>query len=125
VRRPIAAAALLAAFTLSVAGPPGVAAAQQPSDVAACLDGSCTLTVSGPVEVPLDGHAGPTALSVREVGIFGVAFAVHSGGGHSYAMTGTGGTVRFASAQGALTVRVLELRNGSAVIELSSTPSGT
>jgi hypothetical protein len=123
VRRPIA-AALLAALVLSVAGPPGVAAAQQPSDVTACLDGGCTLTVTGPVEIPLDGRAGPTTLSVREVGIFGVAFAVHSGNGHSYAMTGTGGTVRFASAQGTLDVRVLELRDGSAVIELSSTPSG-
>jgi hypothetical protein len=124
VRRSIAAAALLTALALS-ASPPAVAAAQPPgTDVGACLDGSCTVTVSGPVEIPLDGRAGPTALTVTHVGTYGVAFLVRSGSGRSYGVTGTGGTVRFTSRQGTLTVRVLELADGTATIELSSSASG-
>ncbi len=126
MRRSIAAAALLTALVLSVVGPPAVAAAQPPPapNVAECFDGTCTVTVSGPVEIPLDGRVGPTSLSVSEVGSYAVAFRVRSPTGAAFAATGTGGTTRFTSAQGTLTVRVLELRAGTAVIELSSTGQG-
>ena len=122
MRRPIAAIALLTAVALSGLGPPAVADAQQPpgTDVAQCFDGNCTVTVTGPVEIPLDGRVGPTAVSVSEVGRFAVTFRVHSPTGAAFAVTGPGGTVRFTSTQGTLTVRVLELRDGTAVIELSS-----
>lgn len=127
MRRSIAAAALLTALALSGLGPPGVAAAQQPpgTDVAECFDGSCTVTVTGPVEIPLDGRVGPTAVSVSEVGTYAVTFRVRSPTGAALAITGPGGTVRFTSTQGTLAVRVLELRDGAAVVELSSSPSGT
>jgi hypothetical protein len=53
VRRSTAAAALLTALALGVAGPPATAWAQPPGDdVAACRDGSCTLRVTGPVTIP-------------------------------------------------------------------------
>lgn len=123
MRRPTAAVALLTALALG-GFPPAVASAQPAPDVGACADGSCTLTVSGPVEIPLDGRAGPTALTITEVGTYAVAFMVRSGNGRSYAMTGPGGTVRFTTGQGTLTVRVLELAGGTATIELSSAPSG-
>lgn len=127
MRRSIAATALLTALALSVLGTPAVATAQQPpgTDVAQCFDGSCTVTVAGPVEIPLDGRVGPTAVSVSEVGSYAVAFRVRSATGAALAITGAGGTVQFTSTQGTLAVRVLELRAGTAVIELSSTTSGT
>ena len=126
MRRTIAATALLTAIALGGVGPPGVAIAQPPgTDVAGCFDGSCTVTVTGPVEIPLDGRVGPTAVSVSEVGRYAVSFRVHSPTGAAFAVTGPGGTVRFTSTQGTLAVRVLELRGGTAVIELSSTTSGT
>ncbi|OZM79022.1 hypothetical protein [Pseudonocardia sp. MH-G8] len=123
MRRPIAAAALLTALVLSGTGPPAVAAAQQPpgTDVGACLDGSCTLRVTGPVEIPLDGRAGPSALTVTDVGTYAVTFMLSSGNARSYGVTGPGGTVQFASPQGTLTIRVLELAGGTATFELSST----
>ncbi|MGH3588480.1 MAG: hypothetical protein ACRDQ0_19410, partial [Pseudonocardia sp.] len=86
---------------------------------------TCTLTVRGPVEIPLDGRAGPTALAVTEVGTYAVTFEIRSGPGESYAMTGPGGTVQFSSGPGTLTIRVLELAGGTATIELRSTGSGT
>jgi hypothetical protein len=126
VRRPTAAAALLTALVLSGTGPPAVAAAAQPpgTDVAACRDGTCTVRVAGPVEIPLDGRAGPTALSVTGIGTHAVSFMISSGAARSYGVTGTGGTVRFASTRGSLEIRVLELAGGAATIELSSTPAG-
>ena len=127
MRRPIAAAALLTALVLSGIGPPAVAAAQQRpgTDVAACLDGSCTLRVTGPVEIPLDGRAGQSAVTVTDIGTYAMTFLVSQGNGRSYGVTGAGGTVRFTTAQGTLEIRVLELADGAATIELSSTASGT
>jgi hypothetical protein len=123
VRRPIAAAALLTALALS-GFPPAVASAQPPgTDVGTCADGTCTLTVSGPVEIRFDRGMGATALSITDVGPYAVTFQMRSGSGRSYAMTGPGGTVRFASGQGTLTIRVLDLAGGTATIALSSTPS--
>ena len=58
MRRSTVAAALFTALVLGVAGPPATAWAQPPAagdtDVAACLDGNCTLRVTGPVSIPLD-----------------------------------------------------------------------
>lgn len=104
---------------------PGTALAQEPptTDVAACRDGDCTIRVTGPVEIPLDGRVGPTALSVSQVGRYAVVFTLATPTGRSYAATGTGGTVEFGSERGTLTVRVLELRDGAAVLELSTGPA--
>ncbi|MHA6631285.1 hypothetical protein ACU61A_38120 [Pseudonocardia sichuanensis] len=126
MRRLIAAAALLTAIVLTGTGPPAPAAAQQPpgTDVAACRDGSCTLRVTGPVEIPLDGRAGQSAVSVTGIGTHAVAFLVSEGVRRSYGVTGTGGTVRFTTPDGTLTIRVLELADGAATIELSSSASG-
>jgi hypothetical protein len=126
VRRPIAAAALLTALALTGAGPPAVAAAQPPpgTDVAACLGGSCTLRVTGPVEIPLDGRVGQSAVTVTGIGTYAVAFMVSEGARRSYGVTGPGGTVRFTTTEGTLAIRVLELADGAATIELGSTPAG-
>jgi hypothetical protein len=123
VRPRTAAAALLTALALGGFGPPGVAAAQPGTDVAACLDGSCTLRITGPVEIPLDGRVGATGLTVSSIGPYAVRFQVHrSTGGDGLGVVGRSGTVRFTTTQGTLAVRVLELGPDAAVVELSSEP---
>lgn len=124
MRPSVAAAALLTALALGVLGPPATAAAQSPgSDVAGCLDGSCTLRVTGPVKIPLDGRAGPVGLSVSSIGPFAVAFLVHRPTGDGLGVVGPAGSVRFTSERGSLAVRVLELGPDTAVIELSTRPA--
>ncbi len=122
MRRSTAAAALLTALTLGLLGPPATASAQPPGEVAACLDGNCTLRITGPVTVPLDGRAGPTGLSVSSIGPFAVAFWVHRPTGDGLGVGGNAGSVRFGSDRGTLAVRVLELGPGAAVIQLSTHP---
>lgn len=109
-------------------GPPASAWAQQhssqpPGDIAACLDGNCTLRVTGPVQIPLDGRAGSTGLSVSSIGPFAVAFWLHRPNGDGLGVVGHGGSVRFGSDRGTLAVRVLELSADTAVIELSTQPA--
>ena len=124
MRRSTAATALLTALALGVLGPPATALAQPPgSDVGACLDGNCTLRVTGPVNIPLDGRAGPIGLSVSSIGPFAVAFWVHRPTGDGLGVVGPSGSVRFTSDQGSLAVRLLELGADGAVIELSTQPS--
>jgi hypothetical protein len=136
VRRSTIAAALLTALTLGAVGPLATASAQPPGsdtsvvaqppgdDPAACVEGTCTLRVTGPVRIPLDGRAGPTALTVSSIGPSAVAFRVHwPTGGEGHGEVGPSGTVRFGSGRGTLTVRVLELGPGAAVIELSTEPA--
>lgn len=124
MRRSTAAAALLTAFALGVLGPPATASAQLPNDdVAACHDGDCTLRVTGPVRIPLDGRAGPIGLSVSSIGPFAVAFRVHRPTGDGLGVVGHAGSVRFGSERGTLGVRVLELGPDAAVIELSTQPA--
>ncbi|GAA0898240.1 hypothetical protein [Pseudonocardia zijingensis] len=124
MRRSTAATALLTALALGVLGPPATALAQPPgSDVGACRDGNCTLRVTGPVEIPLDGRAGSTGLSVSSIGPYAVAFWVHRPSGNGLGVVGRSGTVRFGSEQGSLAVRVLELGPDGAVIELTTTPA--
>jgi hypothetical protein len=124
VRRSTAAAALLTALALGLLGPPATASAQVPGrDVAACLDGGCTLRITGPVKIPLDGRAGPTGLSVSSIGPFAVTFWVHRPTGDGLGVVGRAGSVRFTSERGSLAVRVLELNPDAALIQLSSQPS--
>jgi hypothetical protein len=123
VRRSTAAAALLTALALGVLGPPTTASAEPPGDVAGCLDGNCTLRITGPLKIPLDGRAGPIGLSVSSIGPFAVAFRVHRPTGDGLGVVGRAGSVRFGSDRGTLAVRVLELGPDAAVIDLSTQPS--
>jgi hypothetical protein len=124
MRRSTTVSALLTAVALGAFGPAVAAAAQsQGSDVTACFDGSCTLRVTGPMEIPLDGRAGQTGLSVSSIGPNTVEFRLRSPTGSGQGTVGRGGTVRFGSQEGTLTVRVLELRPDAAVIELSTQPA--
>lgn len=91
--------------------------------MAGCLDGDCTLRVTGPVQIPLDGRAGPTGLSVSSIGPYAVAFWVHRPTGDGLGVVGPSGSVRFSSDKGSLAVRVLELGADTAVIELSTQPA--
>ena len=121
MRRSTVAAALLIALALGALGPP--AWAQTPGEIAACQDGNCTLRVTGPVTIPLDGRAGATGLSVSSIGPYAVAFWLHRvGDGDALGVVGRAGTTRFTTDKGSLAVRVLELDPGAAVIELTTQP---
>ncbi|MFI1398748.1 hypothetical protein [Streptomyces sp. NPDC020681] len=61
---------------------PSVSAADG-HDVGACADGNCEVAVSDPVTVRFKGPAGPTTLSVTEVGPNKVEYTVKSGNGQS------------------------------------------
>lgn len=51
------------------------------TDVAACADGNCEVEVSGPVDIPLTGHAtGITTLSIVELTSEGFSFTTSSNG---------------------------------------------
>lgn len=124
MRRWTVAAALFTALALACsARPPRRGRSPPDAGVAACFDGTCTLRVTGPVRIPLDGRAGATGLSVSSVGPFAVAFRVHRPTGLGLGVVGPSGTVRFGSDRGTLTVRVLELGPDAAVIELSTQPA--
>jgi hypothetical protein len=92
-----------------------------PPGVADCYDGTCTVTVSGPVEIPLDGRAGFTSLSVAAVGPHAVTFVVRQPSGPGLGVVGAGGTARFGTGTGTLAVHVLELTGSTARLELTTT----
>jgi hypothetical protein len=117
-------------LTALVIGGPGALAApahgeapalQPPPDVAACYDGTCTLTVTAPLDIPLDGRAGYTALSIMDVRTFAVTFAVRRAGGTGFGAVGAGGTSRFGSGSGTFAVHVLEISGGTARVEITTT----
>jgi hypothetical protein len=91
------------------------------ADVASCLDGTCTVAVSGPVDIPLDGRAGVTDLTVTEVTRYAVTFRTRTATGGGLASTSPGGVVRYTSSSGTLTVRVLSLSDGPALLDLATT----
>jgi hypothetical protein len=129
VYRSIAAAALLGAVALAAVAPLRTAAAQPApppatSNVADCFDGACTVRLTGPVDIPLDGRFGPISLSITDIGPLSVTFELYSpSSGVGVAMVGQGGTTRFSSQGGTVAVRVVELAGETAVFELTSTPA--
>jgi len=50
------------------------------TNVAACADGNCEIEVSGPVDIPLNGHGDVTTLSVTTVDSGGIGFTTVSDG---------------------------------------------
>jgi hypothetical protein len=96
-------------------------AVQPPPDVAACYDGTCTLTVTAPLEIPLDGRAGYTALSIIDVRTLAVTYAPRGGGGTGLGAVGAGGTSSFGSGSGTLAVHVLEISGSTARLEITTT----
>jgi hypothetical protein len=96
--------------------------AQPPADAAAaCLDGTCTVTVTGLVEIPLDGRAGFTALSVLDVNPHAVTFVLHRHAGMTFGAMSDGGTARFGYGTGTLSVHVLEIAGDTARLDITTT----
>lgn len=96
------------------------AAAATP-DVHDCFTGTCTVTVSGPLDIPLDGRAGARLLSVG-VDAWSVVLRILGGpNSGSIAMTSAGGTVRFGSDTARITVHVRSLENGTATLDIATT----
>ncbi|GAA1293531.1 hypothetical protein GCM10009609_73200 [Pseudonocardia aurantiaca] len=99
----------------------GEAPAVRPPDVAACYDGTCTLTVTAPLEIPLDGRAGYPALSITDIRPSAVAFAVRRAGSAGIGTVSAGGTSTFGAGSGTLTVHVLEISGSTARLEITTT----
>ncbi|OLT20386.1 hypothetical protein BJF78_09820 [Pseudonocardia sp. CNS-139] len=110
----LAAAAVLAGGA-ALAAP---ALAQSPRDVAACHDGTCTLTVTGPVEIPLDGRAGVGVLNIVDVGPGSVTFTTRRGPGVGLVTVAENGSTRFGNNRATLTVHVGEVTGGTARVAL-------
>jgi hypothetical protein len=110
-----------AAVVAAVLTGPVVTAPAPPADVAACFDGTCTVTVAGPVEIPLDGRAGFIALSVLDVNPFAVTFALRRTGGVALGAVGGDRTARYGSGTGTLAVHVREIADGTARLEITTT----
>lgn len=91
------------------------------TDLDACFDGECSLTVSGPVAVPVDARFGFPTLSITELTPTRLRFEVRGRtGGRAVTTAGPGATSTLRSGGDALTVRVRSITGGVAVIELSS-----
>ncbi|WP_219418509.1 hypothetical protein [Pseudonocardia nigra] len=92
-------------------------------DIADCLDGSCTITVTQPVVIPLDGLAGVETVAITAVLPYAVGFDVQfTSGGRGLSFIGTGGTTRLGSGEGVLQLRVLSIDADGAVVELTAQP---
>ncbi|MFC4943642.1 hypothetical protein [Pseudonocardia sp. GCM10023141] len=112
--------AVLALGALLAVAVPAAGAATP--DVSSCFNGTCTIAVSGPVDIPLDGRAGPTVLSVVGVTSYAVAVSIKGGpNGGSVSMTGVGGRMAFGSDRARITTSVRSIQGGVAVLDISTT----
>ena len=104
------------------------------TNVAACFHGTCQIAVSGPVRIPLDGRSGLTELAVVDVDSDQLHFrTATAGGGSGTADLGPGCVLTFHPGGGGsacgggypppfghgLAVRVLDITDGTAVLDLS------
>lgn len=106
----------LLASARAAAAPPTAA---DGSNIGACYDGECEISVSQPVKIPLDGRAGFDAVMVEAIEPNKVRFRVDYPHGYSWGSTSPGGTVIFRSGSGGETIRVMAINAGTAVIKMS------
>lgn len=105
----------------AAAASPAQSSGEPSADLAACFHGTCTVTVSGPVEIPLDGRAGFTALSVRHLDSSMVTLSASGDNmGAASSTVSSGSTSSFGSATGTLTVHVSEITGGTARLEITT-----
>lgn len=88
------------------------------SDVQECFDGDCEIAVSEPVSIPLDGRFSVDAVVIEKIEPDHVSLRAESAGSVTRITSGPGGTVRLNK----LTVRVVAVSDGTAVLRFSPTP---
>lgn len=103
------------------------------ADVTACFDGTCEITVSGPLAIPLDGKVGLAKLDVTSVTEDEVAVAANFPGGSGSSSAGPGCTMTFSRNSGGsycgqsapfpvkkgLIVTIVTITGGVAVLSLA------
>lgn len=108
---------ILLSPALATAAPPPAA---DGSDIGACFDGECEISVSRPVKIPLDGRAGFDAVAVEAIRPNSVSFRVDFGDGIvGRSWTSPGGTAAFNSGAGGTRIAVVTINAGTAVIKMS------
>lgn len=91
------------------------------SDIRACHDGTCEISVSRPLTIPLDGRSGFNAVTIEAIEPNLMSFRVNFPDGTALrSSTSPGGRVTFRSGTGSMTINVLTINSGTAVIKMSS-----
>ncbi|MFJ2958537.1 hypothetical protein [Streptomyces sp. NPDC087270] len=85
------------------------------TDLHACYDGTCEITVSRPVTIPVDGRFGFSAFKVTHIGPDGVTIEANGGGTHLESGVSPGGT----AALNGILVRVGSVHGGTADLSIS------
>lgn len=85
------------------------------TDLHACYDGTCEITVSRPVTVPVDGRFGFSAFKVTHIGPDGVTIEANGAGTHLESGVSPGGT----AALNGISVRVRSVHGGTADLSIS------
>ncbi len=91
------------------------------ADLGSCTDGTCTVTVSAPTDIPLD-TTGASVLSVTAVDSQLVRMVLRSTDGVSMFITSEGGRIEAGSLERVVRIRVLSLSDGSAVLDIATQP---
>ncbi|MGH4012280.1 MAG: hypothetical protein ACRDTH_29650 [Pseudonocardiaceae bacterium] len=88
------------------------------SDIGACFDGECEVSVSGPVRIPLDGRSGFDAVAVEAIEPNSVRFRVEYPNGFGTGSASPGGTVTFSNGTSGTKLTVVAIDAGTAVIKM-------
>lgn len=90
------------------------------SNIGACFDGTCEISVSRPVTIPLDGRSGFDAVAIETIAPASMSFRVNFRDGTvGRSSTSPGGTVTFSSGAGGTIIKVVGINAGTAVIKMS------
>jgi Collagen-binding surface adhesin SpaP (antigen I/II family) len=89
------------------------------TNVRACLDGNCAITVSGPIDIPLDGRAGASLLEITDLTTDRVRIRT---GGTTFVSRPGSGSMTFSGKAGAAKtrIRVAPAPDGTFVLELTT-----
>lgn len=99
----------------SPAPPKATARAGTDAGLRSCYDGSCEITVTGPVTIPVADRFGFPAVEVTRVGADGVTIEANGGGTHLESGVSPGGT----AALNGISVRVRAVRGSTAELSIS------
>ncbi len=119
--------------TPATSSPPPALTAADGRDYGACLDGTCEVLVSGPVDIALTGQGGVDRIAVRAVTAGGIEFATADGSGSltpgcvstlyengSGSRCSSGEPEKPKPVDGVLAMQVVDVRDGTAVLRLVS-----
>lgn len=90
------------------------------SDIRACYDGACEISVSRPLTIPLDGRSGFNAVTIEAIRPALMSFRANFPDGTVLRSSASpGSTVTFSSGTVGTTIKVVTINSGTAVIKMS------